>query len=313
MTSAKAAKLAGALVGVTLLAACDSTHLITRIEAAGKSVDTAIGSTVTTTKSTVKAIGERIRPKPYPVALRQRLGDRFAKKMLARVKRSSDKPLERKLNEIATRLADHIEDKSFTYRVYLIEDDRPNAFTPGGGHLFVSSGLVRLLKSEAQMAMVLAHEMAHNSQSHVINGERNRAIARGASQYSHKVFNEDLKLPWLARSVDFLVRTSLNGYTRAQEREADEIGLATMVAAGYDPYEAPVTFTNLLNASKDQPALTNFFFGDHPTNEFRIWRIHNIIKARYAGVDRDWRIRSTTGYDLLARRYWMSPAGISLR
>ena len=52
----------------------------------------------------------------------------------------------------------------FVYRVYLIESPNPNAFTSGGGHIFVTTGLVARMRTEAQMAMVLAHELAHVAQ-----------------------------------------------------------------------------------------------------------------------------------------------------
>jgi predicted Zn-dependent protease len=57
------------------------------------------------------------------------------------------------------------------YRVYLIDSPHANAFTPGGGHIFVTTGIIRRLRTEAQLAMVLAHEMAHNRAIHVVKGQ----------------------------------------------------------------------------------------------------------------------------------------------
>ncbi len=294
----------GLAVTVFVLQGCQTDDFVTRIEAASYDVGETLKRSELKTRAMLADAAQPFSGPDTTAGNQLRTGDRLAERVLKKAKRSGNKPLEAKLNEIALRLAQPIDGNNFVYQVYLLDDLRANAFTTGGGHLFVTTGLVRVLKSEGQMAMVLAHEMAHNVDAHVVKGEHTRAIANGANATSKQIFSESLGMPWVARSFGFMVKTGLNSYTRDQESAADARGLNFMVNAGYDPYEAPRTFENLMAAQKDQPELFNFFFGDHPTSQMRVWRLNNLIKAHYSKIELAGRTRSTPGYDLLAGRYW---------
>jgi predicted Zn-dependent protease len=238
------------------------------------------------------------------IAARQQMGDRYASMILDRSKQSTDKAAERRLNRVVRRLARHMEQASFAYQVHLLEDAKPNAFTSGGGHLFVTTGMMRTLKSEGQMAMVLAHEMAHNELAHVAKGVHGRTIAERAANFSAQVLDKKLGLTWLGSSFDFLVATGLNTYTREQEDEADLHGLTTIVAAGFDPYVAPRAVRELAQGAHETSEWHNFFNGKHPTSKMRIWRLNNLIKAHFYNIDVSSRRRSSDDYDKLMERYW---------
>ena len=240
------------------------------------------------------------------IAARQQMGDRYASMILDRSKQSSDKAVQSRLNKIVVHLARHMQQASFPYQVHLLEDAKPNAFTSGGGHLFVTTGMMRALKSEGQMAMVLAHEMAHNELAHVAKGVHGRNIAQRAASFSERVLDKKLGLTWIGSSFDFLVETGLNTYTREQEDEADLYGLTTIVAAGYDPYVAPRAVRELAEGAHEQSEWHNFFNGKHPTSKMRIWRLNNLIKAHFYNVDVSTRRRSSDDYDALMERYWAS-------
>ncbi len=240
------------------------------------------------------------------IARRQELGDQYAEQVRKRTTRSTNKALEKKLQEVVNRISKHIEGDQFEYRVYLLEDLRPNAFTTGGGHLFVTTGLIAVLRSEGQVAAVMAHEMAHNASAHVVKGAHSRAIAKRTATFSENVMHQRWGVPWLGNSLTFLVSTSVNKYTRKQEDEADALGLDYIVAAGYDPHEAPNAVKALSSDNSDQSEVKNFFFGRHSTAKARIWQFGNLIKARYAHVNPADRIRSTSEYDALAEPYWRS-------
>ncbi len=243
------------------------------------------------------------------VRRRQQLGDRYAGQILKRSTLSTNKALQLKLQEIVTRLSRHIAGDQFVYRLYLLEDLQPNAFTTGGGHLFVTTGLVTALRSEGQIAAVMAHEMAHNATAHVVKGAHGRAIVKRTAAFSENVMHQRWGVPWLGNSLAFLVSTGVNKFTRQQEDEADALGLDYIVAAGYDPHEAPRAVKALAADRSDQSELHNFFFGRHSTASARIWQFGNLIKAKYAGLDTAGRIRSTAEYDALAGNYWSAVQG----
>lgn len=166
------------------------------------------------------------------VEFRKSLGDKYAAVILEGAKLSDDTALQDRLNAVVFMLAAQVENAAFDYKVHLLEDEKPNAFTSGGGHLFVTTGLISVLQTEGQIAMVLAHEMAHNELSHVVKGAHGRALAERAASFSEEVLDKQLGLTWIGSGFDFLVTTGFNKYTREQEDEADLYGMKYIVAAG---------------------------------------------------------------------------------
>ena len=131
----------------------------------------------------------------------------------------------------------------YSYRIYVLDDADVNAFTPGGGPIFVTTGLIRALETEGQMAAVIAHELAHVTESHVVRGMRDRAGIEAITDLTATAVGLDSKL---TRAVyDYSVLAAVNGHGRRFEMEADFLGLQTMVAAGYDPHEMLKVFEAL--------------------------------------------------------------------
>ena len=231
-----------------------------------------------------RRINDAFTPKEPPAAERQKLGDALAQKVLASARLSKDKALQRRLQRIADRLAAAARKESDfpeRWRVHVLETDRADAFTSGGGHLFITRGMVELLGTDERIATVLAHEMAHNLQAHVWAAREKKELARRANRFSREVLAEQMNMPWLGRSVAFLVRTSLNTYSRQQEHDADAAGLDLLVAAGYRPQAALETFDLLRRHFRQRSALQNFFKSHHPLYERRRWYLENRIRAHY--------------------------------
>ena len=235
----------------------------------------------------------------------QRIGDELAQRALAMMTRSTDTELENYLNAIVNRLQASPEHgiSSLFYRVYLIDSPHANAFTPGGGHIFVTTGIIRRLRTEAQIAMVLAHEMAHNRAIHVVKGQDGLSLNRRVTAFGKRVFDEGLGVPWLSTGVKALADTSLNSYTRAQEEEADRIGFRYFVAAGYDPFEAPKSFAALIGVDAQKKSIFDVFDG-YPEGLKRAEAMNATVHANYAGLNTDGLTRNTRKYVRLAEAYW---------
>ncbi len=235
----------------------------------------------------------------------QRIGDELAQRALAMMTRSTDTELENYLNAIVNRLQASPEHgiSSLFYRVYLIDSPHANAFTPGGGHIFVTTGIIRRLRTEAQIAMVLAHEMAHNRAIYVVKGQDGLSLNRRVTAFGKRVFDEGLGVPWLSTGVKALADTSLNSYTRAQEEEADRIGFRYFVAAGYDPFEAPKSFAALIGVDAQKKSIFDVFDG-YPEGLKRAEAMNATVHANYAGLNTDGLTRNTRKYVRLAEAYW---------
>jgi predicted Zn-dependent protease len=116
----------------------------------------------------------------------------------------------------------------------LINSDVVNAFAVPGCFIYVTRGLMGLVNSEAELASVLAHELGHIVGNHSEQQQR-RSLWRNLGVLAVGVLTGSDRLAGIAgeAAAYFGLR-----YSRKQEYEADDLGLATMKAAGFDPYEA---------------------------------------------------------------------------
>ncbi len=216
-----------------------------------------------------------------PASATDDMGDALAARMLKRLRLSRNARKRARLRRIMARLKKAAPARGFVWRVHLVEAEKPNAFTTGGGHIFITTGMMDLLRDDGKIATVLSHEMAHNTLNHVVQARKKKAMARNAQAFSRKVLAEKMSMEWLGKSLSFLVSTAFNSYSRAQEEEADAEGMDILVRAGWPPREALGTFDRLSAVYRDEPQMKNFFYGNHPTYQMRRWHLQNVIRAHY--------------------------------
>jgi predicted Zn-dependent protease len=197
-----------------------------------------------------------------------------------------DSLLDTYLNDIVQRVVAVAHPRPFTYTIRVVNDASINAFTFGGGLLYVNAGLLARMDNEAQLAMVLAHEIAHVTESHVTKGIEGaygiQVLGQLAAETAAARGKVTLPPALLQKTYEYSMKAALSGHGRSSESEADVVGLEYMVKAGYDPREAPRTFEQLLKEYGDQGAIENFFYGDHPTNKSRIEKLTGLVRSRYS-------------------------------
>jgi predicted Zn-dependent protease len=201
-----------------------------------------------------------------------------------------DPRLDAYLNQIVQRLAAHAEPRPFEYRVKVVSDANINAFTFGGGFLYVNAGLLARMENEAQVAMVLGHEIAHAAESHVTEGMKANAGINLLGQLAGQAVAASGRIDGevLAKTYEYSMSAATNGHGRQQESEADELGLEYMAKAGYDAREASGTFEALLKEYGDAGKREAFFYSSHPRNEERMARADAWAEAnaaRFASAD----------------------------
>jgi predicted Zn-dependent protease len=213
-----------------------------------------------------------------------RMAQAQAQKFEAENKMWPDPLLETYMTGLVQKIAANAKPRPFPYRVRVVNDASVNAFTFGGGLLYVHAGLIARMENEAQLAMVLSHEIAHVTERHVTRGIEqayttqlisHAAVTAGASTGILPT-GEALNVAYTAT-----LNAAVNGHGRNQEREADRIGVDYLVKAGYDPREAPITFELLLREHGDKPRLVNFFYGSHPANVERFATLTDLAKNKY--------------------------------
>jgi predicted Zn-dependent protease len=118
----------------------------------------------------------------------------------------------------------------------------------------------------------------------------------------------------LGLGLQLAALASINGYGRDLEREADREGMARLVAAGYDPREAPKVFRLLREESKDRGALETFFFGSHPQLQERIDTTTQLLHSTYASAAAaPTAVKNTEEFDLRMRSVVRENAALDIR
>ena len=186
-----------------------------------------------------------------------------------------DEKLNSYLNGVLTRLLPEGGVPGLKPRVVVIRSRAMNAFTFPDGTIYVHSCMLALMDNEAQLAILLGHEITHAINRHSVKSYRNMK-----SKFS---FLASLSVigAWAGAGLFGSIGTmaAITGYSRELETEADMGGLALMVKAGYDPAES-VTLFNLLEAEAKEESLKEpFFFGNHPRLQERKENCEGFLKS----------------------------------
>ena len=157
-----------------------------------------------------------------------------------------DARVEALIAKTVERLVASSERPDLHYRVTLLNSASVNAFALPNGHLYATRGLVALANDNAELASVLAHEMAHVIARHAAIREDQVKQAALVSRVATDVFND----PQMGALALAKSKIALATFSRAQELEADGIGVGISSRAGFDPYGA-VRFLSSLGRNAD--------------------------------------------------------------
>ncbi|GAB1544358.1 hypothetical protein NUACC21_70340 [Scytonema sp. NUACC21] len=170
------------------------------------------------------------------------------------------------VNRIGQRLAASSECSQIPFKFYVVQDSSINAFATTGGYVYVHTGLLNAVDNEAQLASVLAHEIAHICNDDLIEKLRQAQIAQGAA--SAAGVNRST-----VAALAYQVAVDLPN-SRGAEFDADADGLRYMQRAGYDP-NAMIAFLRKLERQPSQPS----FLSTHPATSDRIATIQRRLAA----------------------------------
>src|SRR6266480_363582 len=192
------------------------------------------------------------------------------------------------------------------FRFGVMSDPTLNAFAMPNGRIYLHSGLLSRLDNEAQLAMILGHEMTHVTGRHALRFTRDAtnkqilftvlavatSIVVAAASGSRAKSGDYVGAAVLSQTANVILGIGLqlaaiaaiNGYGRDLEREADAGGMEKLVRAGYDPKEAPKVFQLLQAESKDRGSLETFFFGSHPRLQERIETTTELVNTKFAAA-----------------------------
>ena len=190
------------------------------------------------------------------------IGKEMASRLLGAAPLAKDENLQRYVNRVGRWLALQTERPDLPWQFGVMEAPQLNAFAVPGGTIFVTRGLVERMKSEAELAGVLAHEI-----SHVLRKHHLKAIQKGAqTALAGEALNQALRERGGAvreKLVSFGAEMYTRGLDKSDELEADRYGVVIAARAGYDSYGLPAVLQTLqaMNATDSALAL---MFKTHP-------------------------------------------------
>lgn len=157
------------------------------------------------------------------------------------------KDIER-IRRIGQRLAQVSDRRDYQYQFFLIEKDEMNAFTTPGGRIYVFSGLINKLRSDDEVASVLAHEVGHCAARHTI---KKFQAALGYDLIGSIILGQigEGAREIASMSSNMIMNIVFSAYGRRDEYEADRLGIKYLQLAGYDPLASITTLEALQRES----------------------------------------------------------------
>jgi beta-barrel assembly-enhancing protease len=188
---------------------------------------------------------------------------------------------------VGTMLAEQTTRPKLPWTFIVLDTDGVNAFAAPGGFIHITRGALALLKSEAELAGVLGHEIAHVAKKHTVNAiQKSKGVAIGTSEASS---SRTAFLGALAnRAYDMVLE---NSFDRGDELDADREGILLAQKAGYAGTGLSEFLARLAERNKGQ-AEKNGLFASHPETQERITKVKQLagskpgatVAARYAAA-----------------------------
>src|SRR2546423_1803848 len=191
-----------------------------------------------------------------------KLGRQLAAEVEREAKFVDDPVITEYVNRVGQNIVLH-SDAKIPFTIKVIDSDEVNAFALPGGFFFVNKGLILAADNEAELAGVMAHEIAHVAARHAMENQRKMqildygilaGILLGGGVLGNVLYN----------GGGFFEGMAYLHFSRGAEGEADKLGVQYMWAAGYDPNAMATMFEKLEAKNKKKPGTLARMFMDHP-------------------------------------------------
>ena len=202
------------------------------------------------------------------------LGEAFMREIRARLTLVDDPLVEQYIQSLGYRLVAASDRRDLGFTFFVVEDESLNAFAAPGGFIGLNSGMILATESESELASVLAHEIAHVTQRHIVraidHASRSSLPILAGVLAAIIVGTQDVEAGHAAAAAVFgaTAQSGIN-FTRQNEMEADRVGIRILADAGFDPSEMAGVFEKLQSAARYSARLPEYL-STHPVTTNRI-------------------------------------------
>ncbi|WP_231561835.1 M48 family metalloprotease [Nitrosococcus oceani] len=203
------------------------------------------------------------------------IGQAFMRRLRNSVTIIEDPEITTYIQSLGFRLVANSDNPGQGFTFFVVQDPTINAFAAPGGYIGIHSGLVENSQTESELAAVLAHEIAHVTQRHLARAFEQRSrlslpmTAALVAALILGIENPNAGLAGLAAVQAGAAQLQIN-FTRSNEKEADRVGMQTLVRSGFDPFAMPAFFERLQQASRYYGTRPPEFLSTHPVTTNRI-------------------------------------------
>ncbi len=204
-----------------------------------------------------------------------KIGRELHQQILKQIPLYEDPALQRYVQEVGERVSNSSHRTDLFYRFHVLDRPEVNAFALPGGYIYIFRGLLAYLNSEAELAAVLGHEVAHVTARHAVRQHRNAMLAQ--------ILATAVAIQAGGQAGDLssiLGNALLRGYGRELELEADRLGAEYLARGGYD-IEAMLQVIDVLKSQEEfekerakhegrDPAVYHGVFASHPRSDERL-------------------------------------------
>lgn len=192
-----------------------------------------------------------------------------------------DEALQKYVNQVGRWVASQSERPELPWRFGVVESEAINAFAAPGGYIVITKGLYRKLQNEAQLAGVLAHEIAHVVKKHHLKViQKQQLLNIGAGMLNDKVGKGNQTLDKvIGNGAEIMAR----GLDKNAEYEADRDGVTLATRAGYDAYGLAEVLQSIAATSTNEGSLT-LLYKTHPHPDERLAKLGDAIGSRLDNV-----------------------------
>ena len=194
-------------------------------------------------------------------------------------------PAETTKLEIIMRKLEPYMERRIDWEIRLVKSEALNAFCLPGGYIFFTTGILKALNTDSELAAVMAHEMIHADRKHGLKmAAESQKVTLGAIAVMILGATAGTAAPVLLAQVAQVAITS--SYTMELESEADRLGLQALIKSGYSPSGMITLFEKFMAEDYKQPIRDYGIYMDHPETPKRLEKVIKALHDKHIPIER---------------------------